>query len=687
MSKRRPKVTIPPISAADGPPPASPQAVTDGFLNLVSALGSSSDKNAYSGYAIPVQMSQLQLDAMYRGSWLAGKIVDAPVADMTREWVALTWDGRDDDDNDSNAIEVAEVALKFRERIRTGMKWARLYGGACSIVVMRGEDLSTPLDVTKIKKGGLLNFITRDRWRFPAVTDVDQDTNSPNFDLPLMYTIAESGQQVHWTRVIRWPGRELPYYQWRQNAMWDDSELFHVVNALQNYDGACAAAGSMLHEANVDIISAKGLAKAFSAGQDSAVIKRFQLSAMNKSLNKNLLLDADTESWQQKVTSFSGIESILVRFMIDVSGAADIPTTRLFGQSPAGLSATGESDIRNYYDRLSGDQEAKLRAPLMRMYEILVRSVLGGLPDGFEMTFNPLWQMSDVEAAARDNTRATMDAAYIAAKVITPGLAARELKDRGTYRTIEDEDIEEAEEASLPDENESTTPGNFDPETGEPVNANQGSEASGASAGTKETPPPAEVTLPKQAAHEAGDAAPTKIPAWFQDCLNTHDSIVITGGPKHGKTTLASLVKDRPTWSTDELLNDETVSWAQTPEQIAARARAIGQRYVIEGVHTAHALRSGKLTADCVVSMNGPKVPLSAGQATMAKGVATVFGQWRAANPGATVVHEPKATGDRAMPGDMFKHDGSGWTVYRDGKRIGGPYATMAKARRRLKMG
>ena len=689
--------TEPPKSAADGVPPPTPAVAMDGFLNVMSALGSGSDKNAYSTYSIPVQMVQPQLDAMYRGSWLAGKIVDAPVADMTREWVALSWDGRDDGDDDSNAIEAEEKRIGFRGAVRTGMKWARLYGGAVTIIVTRGQRLDEPLDVTKIKKGDVLNFVTRDRWRIPPTTDVGQDMTDPNnFDLPSLYSLADQGlmgvaantsAQVHSSRIIRWPGRELPFYQWRKNGMWDDSELFHVVNAVQNYDGACAAAGSMLHEANVDIISAKGLVQALASGSADKIAARYQLGAFNKSINKALVIDAEKESWQQKVSSFSGVEAVLVRFMIDVSGAADIPTTRLFGQSPAGLSATGESDIRNYYDRLSGDQESKLRKPLEKLYEALVRSTLGFLPDGFALTFNPLWQMSDVEAATRDSTRGTMDVGYITAGVIDRGTVARELMDRGVYRTLEEEDVDEADERDdEATEASASAAAGAVPGAGQQPTPNQGSEVPASANGTEETPPAAEVTLPKQAGRESGDSAPSSCPKWFADCLSAHDSVVIVGGPKSGKSTLAGMVSDRQTWCTDDLLEDGKTTFAQAPTAVKAKAADMGKRYVIEGVHTARALRSG-LTADCVVQMNGPKVPLSDGQATMAKGVAKVFDDWRAANPGAKVVREPATTGDRARIGDTFKHDGTGWTVYRDGKRIGGPYATLSKARRRLKMG
>ena len=52
----------------------------------------------------------------------------------------------------------------------------------------------------------------------------------------------------------------------------------------------------------------------------------------------------------------------MVRTFLQVAaGAADIPVTRLLGQSPAGLSATGDSDTRNYYDMIAARQELDLR--------------------------------------------------------------------------------------------------------------------------------------------------------------------------------------------------------------------------------------------------------------------------------------------------------------------------------------
>ena len=71
--------------------------------------------------------------------------------------------------------------------------------------------------------------------------------------------------------------------------------------------------------------------------------------------------------------------------------------TRLLGQSPAGLSATGDSDTRNYYDMISARQEIDLRPQLERLDRLILRSA-GVDPAALTFEFRPLWQM---DAAAK----------------------------------------------------------------------------------------------------------------------------------------------------------------------------------------------------------------------------------------------------------------------------------------------
>jgi hypothetical protein len=86
-------------------------------------------------------------------------------------------------------------------------------------------------------------------------------------------------------------------------------------------------------------------------------------------------------------------------FLQVAAGAADSPVTRLLGQSPAGLSATGDSDTRNTYDMIAARQAIDLRPQLERLDRILLRSA-GVDPANVSFDFRPLWQMDAASAAA-----------------------------------------------------------------------------------------------------------------------------------------------------------------------------------------------------------------------------------------------------------------------------------------------
>ena len=440
------------VKTADAALAMTRRPVGDGLENVVAGLGTDRDKRSYSVWSDPRILTRQELENMYRGSWLAKKIVNIPADDMTREWLHVMFD--DDSEESQFAIEQAEKRFALKRKVNEALRWSRLYGGALIIIGTKDKDLSKPLDVKNIRKGDLRYLHVVDRWRVSGAAALNRDLESPNFGMPDSYVIAESTVLVHHTRALRFNGSKLPYFAWLRNAMWDDSELQHVMDSLMNCDTTTQAIATMLFESNVDVVKSEGLADVLARKDGEAVLtKRFQVAALLKSFNRMLLLDG-TESYEKKQNSFANLDKVIQQFMVDVSGAADIPMTRLFGTSATGMNATGDNDVRNYYDMVSAKQEAELRPQLEYLYEILVRSELGAMPDDFRFDFNSLWQLSETEQATVEKTRAERDQIYVNLGVVPEHLVARELKERGTYRNMTDDDVELVEELNKPmDEN------------------------------------------------------------------------------------------------------------------------------------------------------------------------------------------------------------------------------------------
>lgn len=113
---------------------------------------------------------------------------------------------------------------------------------------------------------------------------------------------------------------------------------------------------------------------------------------------------------------------------MDISGAAEIPVTKLFGRSPSGLNATGESDLQNYYDMIAEKQEAVLRPILNKVLPPFIISTIGSLPEDFDFDFDPVAEPTDKERAdlakcGTDNVVAAYNAGLISQRT-----ALQELK-------------------------------------------------------------------------------------------------------------------------------------------------------------------------------------------------------------------------------------------------------------------
>jgi hypothetical protein len=224
----------------------------------------------------------------------------------------------------------------------------------------------------------------------------------------LHLTAGEAAQvQIHPSRLVLFQGNPQPDIDLAQGQMaWGDSVLQSVMDAIKQADGTAANIASLVFEAKIDIIRIPNfMASLASEDYKAKILERYTLANTAKGINGTLLLDKE-EEYESKTTSFATLPDVLDRFLQIVSGAADIPATRLLGQAPAGMNATGESDLRNYYDRLSAMQQVEMTPAMHRLDECLIRSALGSRPTDIYYEWAPLWGMSEKEKADVFKTKA-----------------------------------------------------------------------------------------------------------------------------------------------------------------------------------------------------------------------------------------------------------------------------------------
>lgn len=420
---------------------------TDGLQNVVAELGTPKDKASAWTYAVCYQ-SNIELENIYRSSWLGRKIVDVPVDDMTRSW--RTW-------HTENAlvdrIEAAERKFDVRAKMSEALRWARLFGASAIIVGTKSGRPDEPLDVERLAQGDL-QFLHLAVAPALIVKEWETDFNSPHFGQPSLYTFipsisgntATASVDVHASRVIPFTGVELPPNASRGltangHTSWGDSVFTSILDTLVTAGSITSVIASLVLEAKLDVVKIADLGALLSTpGGEDKIRKRFALAASLKSVN-NMLLLGEGEEYDQKTLNFAGLSDIHIRIMQEVSGAADIPATRLLGQTPAGLQATGESDLRNYYDMIQARQETSLRRALERCDRVVFASEGIELPREAWFSFVPLWQETPTQKAENalkkaQATRALHGTGLIAEAALAKGVVSQLIED-GVYPSLD----------------------------------------------------------------------------------------------------------------------------------------------------------------------------------------------------------------------------------------------------------
>lgn len=410
----------------------------DGLSNIVAGLGGSSDKRTYNQWSHKNDPFNdfSALESMYRNSWIAKQIVDIPANDATREW-------RKFKGKNADVIQVEEKRLNIQSLTNDWIKNARLYGGGLMLMIT-GQDLAKPLDLNKIQKGDLKKVLVFDRWYLSGTAINVTNPLSDNFLESEYYFLAGTGQAIHHSHICRLNGSFLPLRLNQFEQGFGDSVLRKCTQDISDVSSTQANIANLVFSANVDTIKRKGLFAALASGEDQKTINRYSKMNLLKSTINLTLLDED-ETYERNPYNFAGLDRITQMQMQWISGAADIPMTRLFGSSPGGLNATGESDLNNYYDSVKSEQEGQYREGLEKLDQVMLRSagVTESIED-VEFEWNPLYQDSNTERETQRLAAAQTDQIYLEQGVITEAQAAKRLQSLGDY-DIEDADINDLE--------------------------------------------------------------------------------------------------------------------------------------------------------------------------------------------------------------------------------------------------
>lgn len=390
----------------------------DGYVNLLNKYGTKQDNSeAYKFEREPV-IPDMQLTGLYEGNGLFSKIIDTPAEEALKHGFDLNLKS-----NEMNAfVDEALDDLEWDEKATTAIKWARLYGGALIVMLIDdGRGLEEPVDWEHIRSIDELRVYERSIVQPDYASLYQQDYGGKGvgnrvskFGQPEYYYVSSiyGSFKVHESRCLVFRNGVLP--EQTSNAtylFWGMPEYVRIRRALRETVTAHTDSVKLLERSVQAIYSMKGLASLLTTDDgENQVLKRLQLVDTSRGLLNSIAIDSEGEQYDFKTFQFSGVKDVIDATCNMLSALTNIPQTILFGRSPAGMNATGDSDFESYYNFVEKIQRLMLKRNLRTLLDVVFRAGIASgdvaeEPD-YKLEFKPLWSLSDTEQATVDQTKA-----------------------------------------------------------------------------------------------------------------------------------------------------------------------------------------------------------------------------------------------------------------------------------------
>lgn len=390
----------------------------DGYVNLLNKYGTNQDNSeAYKFEREPV-IPDMQLTGLYEGNGLFSKIIDTPAEEALKHGFDLNLKS----DEVNAFVEDALDDLEWEEKAATAIKWARLYGGALIVMLIDdGRGLEEPVDWEHIRSIDELRVYERSIVQPDYASLYQQDYGGKGvgnrvskFGQPEYYYVSSiyGSFKVHESRCLVFRNGVLP--EQTSNAtylFWGMPEYVRIRRALRETVTAHTDSVKLLERSVQAIYSMKGLASLLTTDDgENQVLKRLQLVDTSRGLLNSIAIDSEGEQYDFKTFQFSGVKDVIDATCNMLSALTNIPQTILFGRSPAGMNATGDSDFESYYNFVEKIQRLMLKRNLRTLLDVVFRAGIASgdvaeEPD-YKLEFKPLWSLSDTEQAAVDQTKA-----------------------------------------------------------------------------------------------------------------------------------------------------------------------------------------------------------------------------------------------------------------------------------------
>ena len=338
--------------------------------------------------------------------------IETVADDMTREWIELRNDTDDKTEDSETVTQLDKEMDKYhlQDVFHEAASLCGYEGGALIFIDtgVYGPDLLTPLSVSstsaELTPGSLKGFKVIDpAYCFPGTYN-SINPLAPNYYKPSTWHI--QGQQVHASRLIRVVANEVPILLKPAYNFFGLAQAQILYDYVLHFQQCRDAANQLLTKFSTTVVKMQLKDTLYAGGGTTQLDMRLNYFIKNRDNMGVVAIDNDTEDMVKLETPLSGVEQIVRQSLEFLAALNRTPAVKLLGISPSGFNATGESDIKNYYDHVRSQQEKVLRHGISKCLKVLQLNLNGMIDESVTFEFKRLNEEDKVKVTSTQNTKA-----------------------------------------------------------------------------------------------------------------------------------------------------------------------------------------------------------------------------------------------------------------------------------------
>ena len=440
-------------------PPDLANYHADGWASAITGIGTAArDKRLSHRFEVASQMSYQEVARLWEQDDIAAKAIEELPAACFGEGYEITIGDEGSYEDLKEEIEDRLLELEVDNAIENAMQYERAYGGGAILLgTADHRSLAEPLENDSTSSLDWLNVL-EPMEIVPESTY--EDPGAAKYGKPEFYRINTNGSSgigtmhtaskkktvknglaphsnviIHESRLITFGGIRVSQYLKSSNTIspfWGASMVHRFIEALRDFGVSYAGAGLLATDVSQPVVSIDGL-KEMVGKDESRLRARMAALELGRSSARMILLDSKSEKFERQTTNLAGVPDLLDRLSLRLSAAIGMPLSVLLGYSPATLGTPGEGELQQWHGKIRSTQRRRLSPIMRRLIKMIIRGLRQRkIPKKFDIEWNELQRMSELQRAEARLNQARTDSMNIKAGMIDPD-EARTSRFKGKY--------------------------------------------------------------------------------------------------------------------------------------------------------------------------------------------------------------------------------------------------------------